>query len=175
MLIKKYKTLKSVFTLFHLNSILRNSFFFCLLQTKHLNHNEWVILKQYIHPLNLRIFTCKNTFLRSNNMVTEVYKPLWSNLNSGYLMVLYSYDNLNPSSINKLFSTELLLKNIKLSPLIFYFLNRFFFTKEFAYVSKMSIDKSFSNLICLLRYRNYLILNKLLLGNKLFLLQLKSI
>jgi hypothetical protein len=172
MLIKKYKTLKSISTILNLNNIIKNSSFFCFVQVKHLNHNEWLVLKQIICPLGLNIFICKNAFLYSRSLLLSLSKHLWNNLNQGNLIILYS--NSDSLLTNKFFVTDLLLKKIKMSPLIFYFLDRFFFPKDFFNICKTSKYDVYYNLICVLQYRNYDFSNKLTLVNKLLLHNLNS-
>ena len=167
MLIKKYKTLKSISTILNLNNIFKSSSFFCFIQIKHLNHNEWFALKQLIRPLNLNIFVCKNAFLESKSTLFNLPEYLWNNLNNGNLAILYS----NKSSIsfvtNAFFTTNPLLKKVKMFPLLFYFLGKFLFLRDFLNISKLSKNEVFYNFIHILQYANYDIVNKLTSCNKL--------
>lgn len=174
MSIKKYKTLKSISTLFNLNKVLKKSSFFCFVQIKHLNHNEWLILKQMTYPLNLKILVCKNTFLKSRNVLLNLPKNLLNSLNYGNLFILYSYNYSNVFSINKFFVTDLIFKKINMFPLIFYLLGRFFYLKDFIEMSRTSRTDAFSNLIFILEHHNYSALNKLTFANKYFLSNLPT-
>lgn len=172
MLIKKYKTLKSISTILNLNNIIKNSSFFCFVQVKHLNHNEWSALKQIIYPSGLNIFVCKNAFLSSKNVLLNLPKYLWNSLNQGNLIILYSK---NGSVLtNKFFVADLFLKKIKMSPLIFYFLNRFFSPKNFFNICETSKYEVFFNLIRVLQHHSYDISNTLTLANKALLYNLNS-
>jgi hypothetical protein len=164
MLIKKYKTLKSTSTILNLNNVIKSSSFFCLVQIKHLNHNECLVLKQITCPRGLNIFVCKNALLASKNVLLNLPKHLWNSLNQGNLIILYSTDNL--ALTNKFFVADLFLKKIKMSPLIFYFLNRFFFPKKFFSVCEAFKHEIFYNLICVLEYRSHDISNKLISGRR---------
>ena len=171
MLIKKYKTLKSISTILNLNNIIKNSSFSCFVQVKHLNHDEWLVLKQLIRPLDLNIFVCKSAFLESRNVLFNLPKHIWHNLNKGNLVILYSTSSVSTLK-NTFFAVDLLLKKIKMSPLIFYFFNRFFSPKDFFKISKISKSEACYNLISILQYRNYGISNKLVFVNRLFLYNL---
>jgi hypothetical protein len=175
MLIKKYKTLKSISTLSKLNNIIKDSSFLCFVQVKHLNHNEWLILKQIIHPFGLNVFVCKNTFLKSKNILFNLTKLFGCNLSHGNLVILYSSCKLTYTLSDKFFTVDLFLKKIKMSPLIFYFLNRFLFSKHFFNLCKTSKQQAFYNLISILEYHNYNILTNLISTNKLLLTNLNSI
>ncbi len=172
MLIKKYKTLKSISTILNLNNIIKNSSFFCFVQVKHFNHNEWSTLKQMIYPSGLNIFVCKNAFIDSKNVFPNLPKNLWNSLNQGNLIILYS----NNGSVltNKFFVADLFLKKVKMSPLIFYFLNRFFTPKIFFNICETSKHEVFYNLICILQHCSYNISNTLTLSNKVLLCYLNS-
>ena len=172
MLIKKYKTLKSISTLSNLDIIIKNSSFFCIVQVKHLNHNEWFELKKIIYPLGLNIFVCKNTFLKSKNAILNLPKHLMNNLSHGKSAILYSTRNLFSPLTNSFFATDLFLRKVKMSPLIFYFLGRFLLPKDFFNVYKTSKHDAFCNLISILQYHSYDILNKLTSANKLLLINL---
>lgn len=172
MLIKKYKTLKSISTLSNLSIIIKNSSFFCIVQVKHLNHNEWSELKKIIYPLGLNIFVCKNTFLKSKNAILNLPKHLMNNLSHGKSAILYSTRNLFSSLTNSFFATDLFLRKVKMSPLIFYFLGRFLLPKDFFNVYKTSKHDAFCNLISILQYHSYDIPNKLTSANKLLLINL---
>ncbi len=174
MSIKKYKTLKSISTLFNLNKVLKNSSFFCFVQIKHLNHNEWLILKQMTYSLNLKILVCKNTFLRSRNILLNLPKKLLNSLNHGNLFILYSYNYANVFALNKIFNAELSLKKINIFPLIFYYLDRFFYLQDFLEISRISRIDAFSKLISILEYHNYSALNKLVYSNKYLLFNLPT-
>jgi ribosomal protein L10 len=174
MSIKKYKTLKSISTLFNLNKVLKNSSFFCFVQIKHLNHNEWLILKQMTYSLNLKILVCKNTFLRSRNILLNLPKKLLNSLNHGNLFILYSYNYANVFALNKIFNAELSLKKINIFPLIFYYLDRFFYLQDFLEISRISRIDAFSKLISILEHHNYSALNKLVYSNKYLLFNLPT-
>lgn len=174
MLIKKYKTVKSISISSNLNNIIRNSSFFCLVQVKYLNHNEWLVLRQVARSFNLSIFVCKNNSLKSKNILLNLPNHLKNSLCYGNLIMLYSNSKLFSSLINRFFVAELLLKKIRICPLIFYSLNRFFFPKHFLNIYKTSKDKAFNNLIYILQFHSYNILNKLTLPNKLLLTNLNS-
>lgn len=174
MTIKKYKTLKSTSTILNLKNIAANSFF-SLIQIKHLNHNEWLVLKQTIHPLGLNIFVCKNGFLNSKNSLFKLPKHIWDNLNQGNLAILYSKNTSISFLSSEFLLTDLFLKKIKASPLIFYVLNRFFFPKDFlSKVCKITKSQAFYGLICILQCHSYQIVDKLTLVNKLLLHSLNS-
>jgi hypothetical protein len=172
MSIKKYKTLKSISTILNLNDIFKSSPFFCFIQVKHLNHSNWLVLKQLIRPLNLNIFISKNALLQSRSVLSNLPKYLWDNLNNGNLAILYSNKSSTSSIINRLFTTDQFLKKIKIFPLIFYFLGKFLFFRDFLRISKFSKNEAFYNLIYTLQHGNYYIANKLILCNKLFLCNL---
>ena len=172
MSIKKYKTLKSISTILNLNNIFKSSPFLCFIQVKHLNHSNWLVLKQLIRPLNLNIFISKNAFLQSRSVLSNLPKYLWDNLNNGNLVILYSNKSSTSSIINRLFATDQFLKKIKIFPLIFYFLGKFLFFRDFLKISKFSKNEAFYNLIYILQHGNYYIANKLILCNKLFLCNL---
>ena len=172
MLIKKYKTLKSISTVLNLYNIIKISSFFCFVQVKHLNHSEWSILKRIIYPYGLKIFVCKNAFLHSKNVLLNLPKHLWNSLNQGNLIILYS----NNGSVltNKFFTADLPLKKIKMSPLVFYFLNRFFSPKTFFNICGISKNEVFYHLISILQHRSYDIFKSLTLANKILLYNLNS-
>jgi hypothetical protein len=174
MLIKKYKTVKYISTLSNLNNIIKRSPFFCLVQVKHLNHHEWSALKQTAYSFDLNIFICKNTFLKSKHSLLNLPKHLGNNLFYGNLVILYSNSNLFSSQINRFLLSELFLKRIKICPLIFYSLHRFFLPKDFINSYKISKDDAFKNLIYILQFHSYNIINKLTLPNKLLLTTLNS-
>ena len=174
MLIKKYKALKSISTFSNLNNIIKRSSFFCVVQVKHLNHNEWLVLKQITHSLDLNIFICKNTFLKSKNNLLNLPKHLGNNLCYGNLIILYSNNKSFFSLTNRFFVADLLLTKIRICPLIFYSLNRFFFPKDFFNTYKTSKEDAFNKLISILQLHNYNIFNKLTLPNKLLLINLNS-
>ena len=168
MLIKKYKTLKSISTILNLNDIFKNSSFFCFIQVKHLNHNDWFVLKQLIRSLDLNIFVCKNAFLELRSTLFNLPKCLWNNLNNGNLVILYSNKRSTSLTIDKFFAADQFLKKIKMFPLIFYFLGKFLFLKDFLKISKLSKNEVFHGLVSILQYCNYNIANKLIYCNKLF-------
>lgn len=172
MVTKKYKTLKSISTILNLNNIIKLSSFLCFVQVKHLNHSEWFVLKQIIYQSDLNIFACKNSFLGLKSLLPGISKYLWSNLNQGNLIILYS----NNYSVltNKFFVADLALKKMKMSPLIFYFFDRFFFSKDFFKIYKSLKCDVFYNLIYILQYCSYDISNKLTLVNKVLFYNLNS-
>ena len=169
MLIKKYKTLKSISTILNLNDIFKNSSFFCFIQVKHLNHNDWFVLKQLIRSLDLNIFVCKNAFLELRSTLFNLPKCLWNNLNNGNLVILYSNKRSTSLTIDKFFAADQFLKKIKMFPLIFYLLGKFLFLKDFSKISKFSKNEVFHGLVSILQHGNYDIANKLIFCNKLFL------
>ena len=61
-----------------------------------------------------------------------------------------------------------------MSPLIFYFFDRFFFSKDFFKIYKSSKCDVFYNLIYILQYCSYDISNKLTLVNKVLFYNLNS-
>ena len=172
MLIKKYKTLKSVSTILSLNNIVTNSSFFCFVQIKHLDNNEWLVLKQLLFPFSLNIFICKNAFLKSRNVLFNLPKYSWDNLSRGNLVILYSNNYSISLSSRQFFTSNLFLKKIKMFPLIFYYLKRFFLPEDFFKLLKFSKYENFYRLIYILQCHNYGILNKLVFANKLFLCNL---
>lgn len=174
MLIKKYKAVKSTSISLILNRIIKNSSFFCFLQTKQLNHSEWLMLKRAIYPIGLNIFVCKNAFLNLRNVLPNLPNNIRYNLKQGNLIILYSENNTSFPAIYEFFSSDLLLKKMKISPLIFYFLSRFLLPKNFIQVCKASKYDAFCRLIYILKYRNYDMVNRLSLANRILLSTLSS-
>ena len=172
MLIKKYKTLKFTSALLKLDDIAKNSCFFCLIQTKHLTHNEWIGLKQFILPFSLNIFICKNHFLKSKLFPLSLPQGILDNLNHGNLVILYSINKLVPSLTSSFFLEDFLLRKIKASPLIFYFLDRFFYPEKYLKLLKVSKQEALYKLIQMLRYSTCIVLNKMNFTSKLFLFNL---
>ena len=166
MLIKKYKILKSKSTLLNLNKIVKKSSFFCFAQIKQLNHNEWLFLKQLVYPLGLNILVCKNTFLKRKNVLLNSNKNLWNSLSYGNVVIIYCFKNITSFSTKKFFSLDFLQKRMIISPLIFYFLGRFLFFKDFLENSNNLKNESFSNFIYILEQCSLSIPNKLILANK---------
>lgn len=166
MLIKKYKILKSKSTLSNLNTVLKKSSFCCFIQIKQLNHSEWLSLKQLIYPLGLSILVCNNTLIKRKNVLLNLHKNLWDSLSHGNSAIIYSTKNLTFFSVKKFFSLDLLSKKMTLSPLIFYFLGRFLFFKDFMEKSKNPRNEAFFNFIHILEQSSLNIPNKLILVNK---------
>lgn len=172
MLIKKYKTLKFTSTLAKLNDIIKNSCFFCLIQAKHLTHNEWTTLKQLILPFSLKIFACKNRFLKAKIFPFSLPIDILNNLNQGNLIILYSINNLVSPLTSSFLSQDLLFKKLKISPLVFYSFSRFFYPEKYLKVLKASKQECFYKLLQVLRYHTSIILNEIVFTNKLFLFNL---
>ena len=172
MTIKKYKKLKSLSTSLHLQGIIKNSYFFCLLQTKHLNHKERLLLKQASSVIGLNMFICKNSLLKLKNILFNLPNGTLYNLKHGNLIILYCKNFVDFIPIYEFFNSKLLLKNIKVFPVVFYYLNRFISYKCFKNIGRISRRDSFCYLINVLRYSSYNVLDKITLPGRLLLYNL---
>jgi hypothetical protein len=160
MSIKKYKTLKINSTLLNLNNIFQKSIFIVFFQIKHLNFKDWSVLKKEIFLSDLKVFSCKNTFLKKKLLSLNIPLNLYNNIPLGNILIVYSMKLVTSKNI------EFFNKKFNILFLFSYTYQKIMFLKTFIKFLNKNKLNVFIELLDILETHNKNIFYRLLLSNK---------